>query len=584
MSDLIFYSKNSYFSEDHYTIGTSTFTGGAASASRTIFFDYIIPTKISINKINVAVNGNGLLYIKKFTKSADGSTYIFKQQIQIKVVAGINNIEILEPLSYSNDDIIAVFTVANIKFLTGATWSPYKYESTGLNVSSDILTSNLISSSANLLISFEVSTLLVANRGNVFDREESRNTLFLDDDYTSLLYYDSDEYRDALGRRKYAEPVGLNFKWEFKGSLGLDDVSKSTGFTSGLISEMYDSGNSYTVDMGLSYLAYLQFDNPKSLNSFNFSMEIFEFELTRFSSNSAISSIFCGQTLYSRKLAHTSTFYPGNGGEIRILEGRMETQSFTIGARAYFPLSPVIGQEFRIVQKFNGRTIFFELYQKAGQDYKLLSNITFSYGDGENRPSNRKLGIMLYDVGVKITKYENYSFEPLVTRLLFIGDSIQSGFSCSDFSKSYTRLASRWNGIAGSVRSGHGCTTDDFMPMIPEILERKPEVVILGLGLNDIRYGVIDYQLKYKSIVDQLYNIGTKVILCNLIPNNVDDVLPFNTWQQVTFGADYIIVNYYDLMKDPSNPTKLNPLYSTDGTHPNDYGNLLMFNRLKQYL
>ena len=174
--------------------------------------------------------------------------------------------------------------------------------------------------------------------------------------------------------------------------------------------------------------------------------------------------------------------------------------------------------------------------------------------------------------------------EPRVPgRVVFLGDSITDIWNLKKFfpGKPYVN-----RGISGQT------TPQMLVRMFPDVIDLKPDAVILLAGTNDIARNTGPETAKmieenYKAITElaRIHNI--KVILCSLTP--VSDytahpqttrrppaqILQLNAWiKSYAARAHATFADYYSALVDSKGMLKNG--YSNDGLHPNDRGFALL--------
>ncbi len=174
--------------------------------------------------------------------------------------------------------------------------------------------------------------------------------------------------------------------------------------------------------------------------------------------------------------------------------------------------------------------------------------------------------------------------EPRVPgRVVFLGDSITQIWSLEKFfpDKPYVN-----RGISGQT------TPQMLVRMFPDVIDLKPDAVILLAGTNDIARNTGPETAKmieenYKAITELARVHNIKVILCSLTP--VSDytahpqtesrppgqILELNSWiKSYAAQAHATFADYYSALVDSKGMLKNG--YSNDGLHPNDRGFALL--------
>ncbi|HXH49592.1 MAG TPA: SGNH/GDSL hydrolase family protein [Terriglobia bacterium] len=168
-------------------------------------------------------------------------------------------------------------------------------------------------------------------------------------------------------------------------------------------------------------------------------------------------------------------------------------------------------------------------------------------------------------------------------RVVFLGDSITDGWKLEKFfpGKSYVN-----RGISGQT------TPQMLVRMYPDVIDLKPDAVILLAGTNDVAGNTGPETAKmieenYKAITELAQAHHIKVILCSLTP--VSDytehpqtkrrppaqILELNAWiKSYTARVNATFADYYSALVDSKGMLKDG--YSNDGLHPNDRGYALL--------
>jgi lysophospholipase L1-like esterase len=168
-------------------------------------------------------------------------------------------------------------------------------------------------------------------------------------------------------------------------------------------------------------------------------------------------------------------------------------------------------------------------------------------------------------------------------RVVFLGDSITDIWNLQKFfpGKPYVN-----RGISGQT------TPQMLVRMFPDVIDLKPDAVILLAGTNDIARNTGPETAKmieenYQAITELARIHDIKVILCSLTP--VSDytahpqttrrppaqILELNAWiKRYAARAHATFADYYSALVDSKGMLKDG--YSNDGLHPNDRGFALL--------
>ena len=189
------------------------------------------------------------------------------------------------------------------------------------------------------------------------------------------------------------------------------------------------------------------------------------------------------------------------------------------------------------------------------------------------------------------------------TRVIFFGDSItQAGVQAGGY---ITRIDSmcksqglgdKYEFIGGGI-SGNK-VYDLYLRMDSDVLAKKPNVVIIYIGVNDVWHKTRSgtgtdadkFEKFYQAIINKLITIGSKIILCT--PATIGEKTDFsnpqdgemNQYSNIIRGLakknNLPIVDLrklfldYNLKNNPQNKDR--SILTTDGVHLNPAGNQLL--------
>ena len=134
--------------------------------------------------------------------------------------------------------------------------------------------------------------------------------------------------------------------------------------------------------------------------------------------------------------------------------------------------------------------------------------------------------------------------------LIFIGDSLTSGVTGVGNMKTGKDfpaiIANRFPSYSVTRWSGGGDSVNMYSETkaLNELLLRKPKYAFLLMGLNDIGLfarTLAQLQVDYATLVSTLKANGTTIIHGGLLPNNVRDTRPFNSWVKATYSNEFNI-------------------------------------------
>ena len=168
-------------------------------------------------------------------------------------------------------------------------------------------------------------------------------------------------------------------------------------------------------------------------------------------------------------------------------------------------------------------------------------------------------------------------------RVVFMGNSITEGWSKlnPDFFKGKPYIN---RGISGQT------TPQMLIRFRPDVVNLKPEVVVILAGTNDIAGNTGPSTLEMiedniASMVEIAKANNIKVVLCSVLPafdypwrpglKPAEKIVNLNKWiKEYAEKNNLIYVDYFSPMADEQNGLKKE--YSEDGVHPNEAGYKVM--------
>ena len=191
-----------------------------------------------------------------------------------------------------------------------------------------------------------------------------------------------------------------------------------------------------------------------------------------------------------------------------------------------------------------------------------------------------------YDFG-QLARYEadNNALSGKPVSVVFLGNSI-TDFWVDKHPEFFSDNGYVDRGISGQT------TSQMLVCFREDVLQLKPEIVVILAGINDIAENTGPYTEAYtfgniKTMAELAQAKGIKVILCSILPCNkffwnpdITDMVPkiISLNAKIKSYADangLPYVNYYDQMIYGSDGA-LNPDYTSDGCHPTLEGYLVM--------
>ncbi len=177
------------------------------------------------------------------------------------------------------------------------------------------------------------------------------------------------------------------------------------------------------------------------------------------------------------------------------------------------------------------------------------------------------------------------------TTYVSLGDSLTAGVGAETYMQSYpymfAKQLSRKNTVNLKDLSYPGAKTQDVIATLPDAIARKPDIVTLLIGINDIhdRITAAQFEANYRSILSMLKKNTTAKIYAISIPFIGSRSLllpPYNYYFEykteefndiIRRLADGYAIKYVDI----ATPTRFQfkkdgPLYSADSFHPSAAG------------
>ena len=155
--------------------------------------------------------------------------------------------------------------------------------------------------------------------------------------------------------------------------------------------------------------------------------------------------------------------------------------------------------------------------------------------------------------------------------ILAFGDSLTNGFGAG-YEFSYPKYMERKIGLKVINAGIDGEFSYEGLSRLPELLEHKPDLVILCHGGNDILNKLSSQELKQNllAMVTLIKNSGSKVLLVG-VPN-------FSLFSFETHDVYYEVADEMELLLEDEVLTKieLNHSLKSDYVHPNEKGYEMM--------
>jgi len=239
-------------------------------------------------------------------------------------------------------------------------------------------------------------------------------------------------------------------------------------------------------------------------------------------------------------------------------------------------LSFSVGDTIEYTVTYNSNTVTFSVRNlttlSAFQtiSYTNTTGLVYPGASLTNFPNINQIAINNYYGDYTITNitYSDNQYKNVF--LTLIGDSKSEGYYADTMANRIISILDYRLPNICQVAAGSGNTTQDILNSLPEVLAQRPRYVILYIGCNDLRNGVLNatWQANYASIVSQLEAIGTIVYHQLPTPETVLVQTDLTNYINSTYSASKII----SVPAGWSNAIHLN----ADGIHLSILGNQLM--------
>ncbi len=175
-----------------------------------------------------------------------------------------------------------------------------------------------------------------------------------------------------------------------------------------------------------------------------------------------------------------------------------------------------------------------------------------------------------------------------LNQIVFLGDSLTDAYNLDSYFESDIKLYNR--GIAGDKTDGV------IARLKSNVLEIKPSIIVLLIGINDIHSGrsLDEIEKNYRKILDMIEEKSPdcEVFIESLYPTNTtiyanssdywDEIITFNdTLQTIANEYDYVFMDVYSSLL---NGNELNREYSFDGLHLNSQGYSIVSEIIASYI
>lgn len=333
------------------------------------------------------------------------------------------------------------------------------------------------------------------------------------------------------------------------GSIDLNSGIRNSGYGSSnyediLIDTNIRVGTINSTSFGVGFSFYSQHGNTPSRNSVLIAIGLATGNL--------------GQIIY----------YGGTGGTITATNAKTSPAAATITS----------GDVIRVVIRYIGNKFITTLY--GGGTNKVIN--TFTYHDNENYtyttdfPAPNYYQHAIHALGGTHYVSSGYTVSarlPKRADLMVVGDSITKRIYTHSSGYGYAGWLENFIDGKVIVYAGLSNRTDEIN--VAEIIAAQPQRIYLQIGTNNFPIGgdsAATFGTKYQAIVDALvtagYVVGTTLFIGLLLPRPTYDVRPYNTELTNRYGTNGFYVDGFTLFRNGT-ATTFNPLYTTDGVHPN---------------
>lgn len=164
---------------------------------------------------------------------------------------------------------------------------------------------------------------------------------------------------------------------------------------------------------------------------------------------------------------------------------------------------------------------------------------------------------------------------PPIHMIGILGDSLTEGYGTSNPpATSFASDLAQQSGWHVTTQAIGGATTMQVLPQLPLLLRTNPDVVVLEVGTNDVRWAtsLSLFHTQYQTLYQQVQ--GRRILCLSPWPSPGYHIAPYAQIIQQICGDSYLDIS--DLAV-PANETLPN-------WHPNDHGAALIAARIMRYL
>lgn len=270
-----------------------------------------------------------------------------------------------------------------------------------------------------------------------------------------------------------------------------------------------------------------------------------------------------------------------------LYDGLGNQNSFNSGLANVFSISAGNTIELEIKRDINPVTFQYRITAKSTNTTTLATNsiavdVSYAYPSTNELNNTFRIGFGNINGDNTITSWSYTLNDYKNINCLFILDSKGTGLYTTNSTYRFPNLIGS-TGKSIELNGGPSNRLVDAENAIEEFKKYLPAKVFIFLGCNDVRGN--DAQIagavtRTQTIKTALESVGAIVYVCSATPENGWSFVNFNTALQTAFGAAYINI-FTSLL---GSGTGINALYTNDGVHLNDAGNVIAKNILLPYI
>lgn len=205
-----------------------------------------------------------------------------------------------------------------------------------------------------------------------------------------------------------------------------------------------------------------------------------------------------------------------------------------------------------------------------------FSLFNFNYPQTYIKPTNSKPAIWCFGGTFLLHDDELNTSIHASPDYLFIGDSITFGNFAGG-------ISARWAALVGDatkktyvIEAGPGDRSGEVVGRILWLRRIKAKTAILAIGSNDAAAGIstTTFENNLRTIITNLQAVGTRVILCKILPRISTTTAPYNDKIEL-FNNNLIIDTHTPFTSGGVEDTQNSSYFTADNVHPNASGHTL---------